>query len=107
MTIYHSAHRDVFTPDASLPVSGVSESSPTPPAPPYSTDLSNSHNVAANTARVTDVGPEFYQAAVAHAGIPIIPMDVEGRILAWNNAARRSSSSGGMKRKWWEGHWRF
>ncbi len=35
------------------------------------------------------IDADFYQAAIIHAGIPVIPMDVAGRILAWNAAAVR------------------
>jgi PAS domain S-box-containing protein len=31
----------------------------------------------------------FYQAAVLHAGIPVVPLDPTGCILAWNSAAVR------------------
>src|SRR5262245_26941336 len=36
-----------------------------------------------------EVSADFYQAAVVHAGIPAVPLDVTGRILAWNAAAVR------------------
>src|SRR5262245_42133962 len=38
---------------------------------------------------ISPVSAQFYQAAVAHAGIPVVPLDVTGRILAWNAAAER------------------
>jgi PAS domain S-box-containing protein len=37
----------------------------------------------------SSIGAEFYQAAVVHAGIPVVPLDLMGRILGWNAAAVR------------------
>lgn len=81
MTTFHSAERNAFqAQDASLSVS------PRPLSPdPFhdnSPRLDRAH-------AMPEVGPEFYQAAVAHAGIPIIPVDASGRMLGWNAAAQR------------------
>jgi len=100
MTTFHSAHRHVFTADASLPVSKCADSTVPPSTPSSSPPTASSSFSNQNTEIAGDpghsdprhsgeIGPEFYQAAVAHAGIPIIPLDVQGRILAWNNAARQ------------------
>ncbi|MGN6368810.1 MAG: two-component system sensor histidine kinase NtrB [Phycisphaerae bacterium] len=35
------------------------------------------------------VGPDFYEAAVLNAGIPVVSLDATGRIIAWNSAAVR------------------
>ena len=35
------------------------------------------------------IDASFYQSAVLHAGIPIVPLDVAGRIVGWNDAAVR------------------
>src|SRR4051812_39218864 len=60
---------------------------PTPPA--ASAPVPSPAKDAPFFEAVAHVGPEFYQQAVLHAGIPIVPLDVSGRILSWNAAAVR------------------
>ncbi len=95
MTTFYSAHQNALKPEATP----SPKPAPPPPAnsnlpafnPPEiaSTPLPESPSSASPSASVSPVGADFYQAAVAHAGIPIIPLDASGRIIAWNNAAAR------------------
>jgi two-component system, cell cycle sensor histidine kinase and response regulator CckA len=60
----------------------------TKPSTSYSFSAASSH--PANT----PITPDFYQAAVLNAGIPVVSLDASGAILAWNSAAVRMFGRG-------------
>ena len=76
MTTFHSLH------EGQTPDSDPSESGPVSPSPAFLA-------FSGSEVPVAPIGADFYQAAVVHAGIPIVPLDATGRILAWNDAAVR------------------
>jgi PAS domain S-box-containing protein len=71
MTAFYSLDQSPSSPDESSPTGAG--------AVPF----------AAPLALAAGMDAEFYQAAVLHAGIPVVPLDVTGRIVGWNNAAVR------------------
>ena len=86
MTAFKSVEEGQMAPLA--PVTGVSPAGPVaPPSQSPSSPVSQKHDSPFGAAGRVD--PDFYQAAVLHAGIPVVPLDVTGRILSWNAAAVR------------------
>jgi PAS domain S-box-containing protein len=77
MTAFHSLDHGALPED---------EPSSSSEGAPSSSDL-HSSTPSFPEAQLNRIDASFYQAAVRHAGIPIIPLDVTGRILAWNQAA--------------------
>lgn len=95
MTTFQSAHQNALKPEA---LTSQKSAAPSPertipqtfvPPMPAPGNTAQPETAANESVPVSPMGADFYQAAVAHAGIPIIPLDASGRMLAWNNAAGR------------------
>ncbi len=79
MTAFHSVNPGHSSSDENR---FAGRESPSPSSPPPANSFSSDHPQ-------TPIDAAFYQAAVLHAGIPVVPLDATGCILAWNAAAVR------------------